>query len=465
MKSIKTKLIINFLLIIFSTIMLLEVLFIIFIQRYFYDSTEALLVNQIKVSANFYDRYFSSSSLVENIYDNVDVFWKQTNAQVQIIDSHGKLLLDSLGVKENDFVETSDVKKALKAQQGRWIGKVSYDSNEVLSVAYPLKSGDKVVGVLRYITSLKEVNKSVRSITIVFTIIGIMVMIISIMLSYFLAKGIINPIKSVTKVAEKMAKGDLTVRTNHKFKEDEIGKLAETLDYMAEEILKRENLKNEFISSVSHELRTPLTAIKGWAITLNNDFTDKEMLKTGFDIIEKETDRLAAMVEELLDFSKLISGKIQFKDEEINLNELLQYINVYFSLRAEREKISFKVEFEENLPNITGDGDRLKQVFINILDNAFKFTEENGAVFFKVYKNDNYINIVIKDNGCGISEEELPKVKEKFYKGKNSKSQNGIGLSICDEIIKYHNGNFKIKSVINQGTEVIVMLPITKNRG
>lgn len=461
MKSIKTKLIINFFLIIFSTIILLEVLFIIFIQRYFYDSTEALLVNQIKVSASFYDKYFSSSSLTENIYDNVDVFWKQTSAQVQIIDFNGKLLLDSLGVRENNFIDTSDVKKALRGQQGRWVGNVSYDKNEVLSVAYPLKSGDKVVGVLRYITSLKEVNKSIRGITMVFTLIGIIVMIISIILSYFLAKGIINPVKYVTKVAEKMAKGDLTVRINYKFKEDEIGKLSETLDYMAEEILKRENLKNDFISSVSHELRTPLTAIKGWAITLNNDNTDKEMLKTGFEIIEKETDRLSAMVEELLDFSKLISGKIQFKDDNINVNEILEYINVYFSLKAERENIKFNVEFEDKLPDIVGDGDRLKQVFINILDNAFKFTDKNGAVSLKVFKKNDYINIVIKDNGCGISEEELPKVKEKFYKGKNSKSQNGIGLSICDEIIKYHKGSFEIRSAINEGTEVTVMLPIT----
>ena len=466
MKSIKTKLITNFLLIIFCTIMLLEVLFTIFLQKYFYDSTESLLTNQIKVSVDFYNRYFSSSSLIENIYENVDVFWKQTNAQVQILNTNGKLLMDSLGVKESKIIDTSDVKRALKGQQGRWVGKVNYDCGDVLSVSYPLMSQKKVVGVLRYITSLKEINKAVRGITIVFILIGTLVMIISILLSYVLAKGIISPIKYVTKIAEKMAKGDLSIRTNVKCKEDEVGKLAETLDYMAEEILKRENLKNEFISSVSHELRTPLTAIKGWAITLNSEFTDKEMLKTGFDIIEKETDRLSSMVEELLDFSKLISGKIQFKKENIDISEIGHYIDLYFSPRAKRDNICFKVEIEENLPKILGDGDRIKQVCINLLDNAFKFTEEKGFVELKIFKNyENIIEIIVKDSGCGISEEELPRIKEKFYKGKNSKSQNGIGLSICDEIINYHGGALTVVSKVNEGTIVIAKIPITNNEG
>ena len=466
MKSIKTKLITNFLLIIFCTTMLLEVLFTIFIQKYFYDSTEVLLTNQIKVSADLYNRYFSSSPLVENIYENVDVFWKQTNAQVQILNTNGKLLLDSLGVKESAVIDTSDVKKALRGQQGRWIGKVNYDYSDVLSVSYPLTSQNKVVGVLRYTTSLKEINKSIRGITIVFILIGTLVMIISTLLSYVLAKGIIGPIKYVTKIADKMAKGDLTVRTNVKFKEDEVGKLAKTLDYMAEEILKRENLKNDFISSVSHELRTPLTAIKGWAITLNSEFTDKDLLKVGFDIIEKETDRLSSMVEELLDFSKLISGKIQFKKEDIHISEIGHYIDLYFSPRAKRDSISFNVEIEENIPKILGDGDRIKQVCINLLDNAFKFTEEKGFVELKVFKNTkNEIEIIIKDSGCGISEEELPKVKEKFYKGKNSKSQNGIGLSICDEIIKFHGGSLTVFSKLNEGTVVIAKIPITNNEG
>jgi signal transduction histidine kinase len=458
MRSIKYKITIYFLVAVFFTVTLLEVLFIFFLRRHYYDNTEALLVNQIKTSADFYRKYCYSSSLVDNIYDNVDVFWKQTNAQVQVIDLNGKLIADSIGVKEGDVIHDDDVKKALKGEKGRWIGRVYYDSNEVMAVSYPLMSGNKMDGVLRFITSLKEVNKSIRAISILFISIGVMVFMIGVFLSYILANSIVNPIKEVTKVAERMAVGDLLVRSNSE-RVDEIGSLANTLDYMAEELKKRDELKNDFISSVSHELRTPLTAIKGWAVVLNNEETDRTMLDTGFKIIEKESDRLSAMVEELLDFSRFVSGKVKLNREDVDISQLIDYVNVYLRPRAERENIEFTVYCEPDLPLITADSGRLKQVLINLLDNAFKFTDSKGSVLLKVYRVDNNLKIEVNDTGCGISKEELPRVKEKFFKGKNSKSQNGIGLSICDEIIEMHGGTFQIDSEVNKGTKVIVTIP------
>ena len=107
-----------------------------------------------------------------------------------------------------------------------------------------------------------------------------------------------------------------------------------------------------------------------------------------------------------------------------------------------------------------GDENRIKQVLINLLDNAFKFTSEDGKVILNAYKENDVLVLEVKDNGVGISEEDLPKVKEKFYKGKNSKSHSGIGLSICDEIVKLHNGTMEILSNINEGTRVIVRLPL-----
>ncbi|WP_160680247.1 HAMP domain-containing sensor histidine kinase [Clostridium sp. C8-1-8] len=458
MRSIKYKITIYFLVAVFFTVTLLEVLFIFFLRRHYYDNTEALLVNQLKTSADFYRKYCYSSSLVDNIYDNVDVFWKQTNAQVQVLDLNGKLIADSIGVKEGAVIHDDDVRKALKGEKGRWIGRVYYDSNEVMAVSYPLMSGNKMDGVLRFITSLKEVNKSIRAISILFISIGVMVFMIGVFLSYILANSIVNPIKEVTKVAERMAVGDLLVRSNSK-RVDEIGSLANTLDYMAEELKKRDELKNDFISSVSHELRTPLTAIKGWAVVLNNEETDRAMLDTGFKIIEKESDRLSAMVEELLDFSRFVSGKVKLNREDVDISQLIDYVNVYLRPRAERENIEFNVYCEPDLPLISADSGRLKQVLINLLDNAFKFTDSQGSVLLKVYKVENNLKIEVNDTGCGISKEEIPRVKEKFFKGKNSKSQNGIGLSICDEIIEMHGGTFQISSEVNKGTKVLVTIP------
>lgn len=392
MKSIKTRLMKNFLVLLLSTIIIVSAMFLIFISRYYYQNTEEILLSQINISVDFYKRYLSNVSLEENVYEDVDIFWKQTDAQVQIYNLKGQLIMDSIGLEPKEYNTPVDVKRALEGDTAKWVGTVPDYTGKVMAISAPLRnSSNEIVGVIRYISSLRNVDNFILNFFLVFLVIGLTVLAIGIILSYFLANSIVNPITELIKVSEQMAKGNLKVR-NKIVTNDEIEKLADSLNIMAEEIENREILKNEFISSVSHELRTPLTSIKGWAITLNNDFTDRETLKMGFDII-------------------------------------------------------------------VGDKDRLKQVFINIIDNAFKFTHENEKITIEFVYADEGIYINIIDTGCGISKEELPRVKEKFYKGKNSKSQNGIGLSICDEIIALHEGTLEIYSELGKGTKVVIYLP------
>lgn len=460
-KSIKNKLIKDFFIVIFSTIIILDVLLMIFVRKYYYDNTEQLLKSQIEVSTNFYNKHFSAEKLIDNIYDNVDAFWSQSNAQVEVLDNEGNLIMDSIGVRDNEILKTPDIEKALKGQSARWIGNVSYYENKVMIVSQPLTSDGEVLGVIRFITSLKDVDGTINTILIFFFTISIIVLSIGILISIVIANSIINPIKSLTKVAEKMADGNLKIRSDIK-DNDEVGKLAGTLNLMADELEKREQMKNEFISSVSHELRTPLTAIKGWAITLNDESTDKDTLKAGFEIIENETDRLSVMVEELLGFSRLLNGEITLRKSNLDLDSFINYIETYMGPRAKREGLNFSVRILNDLGNIDIDRDRFKQVLINVLDNSFKFTEELGQITLTASREKNRVIFIIEDTGCGISENDLPKVKEKFFKGKNSKSQNGIGLSICDEIIRLHQGHFNITSKVNLGTKVEIIIPIIR---
>lgn len=457
MKSIKSRLVKSFVLVVSVTILIVSVMFLIFITRYYYQGTEDILKSQIKIAADFYDKYLYENSLEYNVYEDKDIFWQQTDAQVQIYNNNGVLLMDSLGVDKHG-PEPSDVKKALEGGVGEWVGHVEYSDEKVMAISYPLESKGKIVGAVRYITSLEGINNFILKFAAVFIIIGIAVLIIGIGISYFLANGIVNPLRTLTETSEEIAKGNLNAK-NKIETEDEIGKLAYTLNFMADEIKKREELKNDFISSISHELRTPLTSIKGWAIILNNDNTDKETLKQGFNIIEKEADRLSHMVEELLDFSKFVSGRIKLKKEEMELNDFTQYLKMYMEPRAVRENKEFKISKCNEDVFINGDRDRLKQVFINLIDNAFKFTDEGGTISLTLKNQEDSAVMIVEDNGCGISKEELPKVKEKFFKGKNSKSQNGIGLSICDEIIKLHKGTFDIESELGVGTKISITLP------
>ena len=461
MRTIKSRLVKSFSIVIFITILVLDILLITFVKKYYYDNMNDLLKNQLQVTSNFYKKYFNLYSLEENIYDNLDSFWEQTDAQIQIYDNTGALLMDSIGVIE-DNVKYIDVEKSLQGEKNnRWIGKVSYYDYKVMALSTPIESDGKVIGVIRLVVSLEAVDKGISNIIVFFLIISITVLIFSILVSTILAKNIVVPIKKLTIVAEEMAGGDLGVRSDTNSR-DEIGKLAKTLDYMAEEIQKREQLKNEFISSISHELRTPLTAIKGWVITLDDSQTDKDTLKMGLNIIEKETDRLVNMVEELLDFSRLSSGKMTLNKKEISIKAISDYIDVYMSARARRENKKLNINLDSQSKKIYVDVDRIKQVLINLLDNAFKFTEAEGTISISFSTVEGSLKIIIQDNGCGISEEDLPRVKEKFYKGKNAKSKNGIGLSICDEIVKLHDGEIFIESEEGKGTLVTVILPVIK---
>ena len=461
MNSIRGKLIRNFLIVVISTVLILDSLMIIFFKEYYYNNRQAFLVNQIESSINFYDKYFSGRSLVENIYDNIDSFWDNIHSQVEILDPEGNLLMDSMGIRDDKILKTPDILKAINGETARWVGKTDYYKGNVMIISYPIVINGKIIGIMRVISPLEDIDNTIKIFILLFLVISFIVVCIGLIMSIFMANSVIEPIKSITKVAKRMARGDLKVKSSF-YDDKEISQLSDTLNYMASEIEKREKLKNEFISSVSHELRTPLTAIKGWVITLNNEETDKETLQIGFDIIEKETDRLTTMVEELLDFSKLINGKSNLNKSEVDIKSFVVHIENYMKLRAIEEKINFEVTIGNNVCKGIFDYNKMKQVLINILDNAFKFTESKGRVILTAEQDTEKITFTIIDNGLGISKEELPKVKEKFYKGKNSKSKNGIGLSICDEIIKLHKGKFEIESEVNKGTKIKIELPNLK---
>ncbi|MBW4829345.1 MAG: HAMP domain-containing histidine kinase [Clostridiaceae bacterium] len=459
MKSIKTRLVGNFMLVIIITVVILELVLLNAAKQYYYKSLEDVLSNQIRLSSEFYSRYFSTSSLEDLIVDDVDVFWEQTNAQVQILDLRGNVLMDSIGVDYPKIIQTPDVLKAKNGEKGTWIGNVEYDSSPVMAVSYPLISDGNIIGIMRFIASLSSTNKIIRNISLILLWIGFIVVLISGLVSIFLANTIVKPLKEVTGVAEKMADGQLKVRSQKKY-DDEIGKLSDTLNYMAEELIKKDQLKNDFISSISHELRTPLTSIKGWAITLKaEDLSDNPLLEDGLDIIEKESDRLTYMVEELLDFSRFVSDRITLNKEEMDITKVLKQITKQLTPRANLKNIKLNLDIKEELPIILGDGNRIKQVFINLIDNSLKFTPKAGNISLSARMKGQYVVVSVEDCGCGIPKEDLPYVKEKFYKGKNSKSNSGLGLSISDEIVKLHGGFIKIESEVNLGTKISVFLP------
>jgi signal transduction histidine kinase len=227
---------------------------------------------------------------------------------------------------------------------------------------------------------------------------------------------------------------------------------------MANELSNTEAMKNEFISSVSHELRTPLTAIKGWAETISLE-DNPEMMKKGMGVILNETDRLYRMVEELLDFSRMQSGHFTLQRNNMDILAELEDALLIYSEKARREKMRIVYNEPEMLPVIYGDKNRIRQVFINIIDNAIKYSSAGGVITVEAKSYGGNVEVSVSDTGCGIKAEDLPKIKTKFFKANHTRRGSGIGLAVADEIMTMHGGNLIVDSKEGVGTTVTIILP------
>ena len=462
-KSLRTRIMTQFFMVIVLIVIFFEIFLIFTIKNYYYSGVTGIIQSQAKYSAKLYEIHLANSSLSELVLDDIEEFYSEVNAQVQILNNSGKVLLDTVnGNQVGSILSTSDVISAKNGSNGSNIYKNSISNKNELAVSIPLNNGNEQVGIARFIISMENIDSMIAQRYLVFFLFGFFVIIIGVSISIFMSTKIVNPIEKLTNVALKLADGQLNEKADE-VGDYEISKLGSTMNLMSENLVKKEQLKKDFISSVSHELRTPLTVIKGWAFTLQPEAKGNKLLEDGLSIIEKESDRLGNMVTELLDFSEISSGRLIMNKELFDLNELGIFINKQLMPKSSSKKIDMILNYDETKRvMVMADRDRIKQVFINILDNALKFTDEGGVVLTDIKIEEDKAIIEVIDNGCGISEDEISLVTGKFYKGTNSNSHTGLGLSICEEIVKAHNGNLIIRSVLEKGTVVRVELPLEK---
>ena len=304
----------------------------------------------------------------------------------------------------------------------------SYDTLNGESVlAYTLLApsvDDSNVSALRYVVSLTAVKRQIYMLIAAAGVVGAAIIFFVILSNSYFINSVINPIDEVRKIALQISKGDFSTHLK-KTSDDEIGELCDAINAMALELQENEKMKNDFISSVSHELRTPLTAIKGWAETLMDDSVDRETTKKGIGVIIKESDRLSGMVEELLDFSRLQSGRLKLSLTKIDLVAELSDAVLMFTERARQEGIALNYDEPMDILPIMGDSNRLRQVFVNILDNALKYSDAGDSVTVTVQHSENNAIIQIRDTGIGIASEDLPKVKTRFLQGQRHPARLG----------------------------------------
>lgn len=441
------------------------VVFSITAMNYYYVNLRTSLINSASMSAEYFSDDLTSS--MDSFYRNAKRQLAGTSqlesVERQILFANGRIVMSSSGLPAGMVPGTPEIDEAVVGNETRtYVGRDKYTGERIMSVSSPLVSGDhKVVGVVRYVTSLREVDRRILLQTSLAFIIGaVMILLVFVSNKYFI-RSIISPLREVTDISKKITAGSYGVSIDKKY-DDEIGELVDSINEMSSEIARADKIKNEFISSVSHELRTPLTAIIGWGETLTTvGVENKEEVARGIEIILKETRRLSKMVEELLDFARMESGRFTLYVDTVNLKaEFEETLFMYAdTFRKANVETSYEQDDEDEI-FISGDRERLKQVFFNMLDNAVKHGGEGGKVDIRVFREGKNVKITIRDYGAGISEEELPYVKMKFYKGKSKAQGNGIGLAVSDEIVNLHGGSLDIESTLGEGTAIIITLPV-----
>ncbi|MBO5301694.1 MAG: HAMP domain-containing histidine kinase [Peptococcaceae bacterium] len=459
MRSIRRRLIGNYITIALVTVLILEGLFAVAISEYYVGGVERILANQAETSATFFSQYADAGDIYKKsnyIFENLDV---EETALIEVIDMQGHVVIDSTGSSAEEIINTSDVAQALKGNSAVWRGR-SELNEPIVAVSAPIYDGSAVVGVLRYVSSLAPAYQVLGQFFALLLLFGLGVIAVAFLYGRAMAQRILEPIQELVRVTEEVAQGNYKV-TAIKYHNDEIGQLVDAVNIMTKEITRADQAKSEFISSISHELRTPLAAIKGWAETMQDMKDDIEVVEEGLSIVSKETDRLIILVNDLLDFSRLQAHRIELKKEEFSISDLLENIIGQFTVRCQQERIKMMLLTDNQESWVFADYNRLKQVLINVVDNAMKFTvgRPNAEIRISSQVLDDQIIVIVEDNGSGISPEDLQRVKEKFYKGSSNKSGTGLGLSIASEIMELHGGKMLIDSTLNVGTKVVLVMP------
>ncbi len=430
---------------------------------YYYSNMQADMRYRARATTEFFAEYLNQdyNQYYQSCITYAQTFEDKDNIELQFINADGHMVASSYGSWAGKSPTTSEIAEAVSQREIRpYVGRDPNTGERIIAVSSPMiYSNGEVIGVLRYVTSTRLVDRQILMVAaFALLALGVVAVVVILSSSYYI-RSILKPVAQITEKAQKIAGGTYGIQIQTKYN-DEIGELANTINEMSVKINQNEIMQAEFISSLSHELRTPLTAITGWSETLiGNESLDAET-RRGMKIILREAKRLTEMVVELLDFTRIQDGRITLNIELTDIRSEFEDTVFMYGSRLGQDGIELVyLEDDDDVPEIPCDPKRLRQVFLNILDNAAKHGGEGKRIEATITYEVPDVVVRIRDYGPGIPEDELPLVKKKFYKGSSKARGTGIGLAVCDEIVTMHDGELTLENAEDGGTLVTVRLP------
>lgn len=449
--------------VVFALGMICVIIVTVVFSAYYYSNMESDMRYRAQTTTDFFAEYMNQNfkEYYQSCINYANNFEYKNRIELQFIDAKGRLVASSFGNWTDASPATTDISEAMANRKIRsYTGRDPQTGENIIAVSSPMiYSNGEVIGVLRYVTSTKLVDRQIIGIFSISLFALAVVMMVVIFSSNYYIRSILVPVDEIIEKAKRITSGGYGIQIQTHY-DDEIGELAETINEMSIQINQNEKIQRDFISSLSHELRTPLTAITGWTETLlAYEDLDKETRK-GMKIISRETKRLTEMVVELLDFNRIQDGRMTLNIQTADIRAEFEDTVYMYSSRLSQDQIALEyLDNDDDIPEIPCDPERLRQVFLNILDNAAKHGGEGKRIEASICSDVDDVVIRIRDFGPGIPEDEIPLVKKKFYKGSSKARGSGIGLAVCQEIIDRHEGELELNNAEGGGCVVTIRMP------
>ena len=433
---------------------------------YYYSTMESDMRYRARTTTEFFADYLNQSynEYYQSCITYAQTFEDKNNIELQFIDVRGRIVASSYGSWTGSSPTTPDIGSAINNRAvENYVGANPATGERIMAVSSPMiYSNGEVIGVLRYVTSTGIMDLQILYIAMYSLLALLVVMVVVMFSSNYYIHSILVPLGEIIDKAKKISDGSYGIQIQTGY-DDEIGDLANAINEMSIKINQNEKMQSEFISSLSHELRTPLTAITGWSETLLSSGDLQGDTRRGMKIIHREAGRLTEMVLELLDFTRIQDGRMTLNIELTDIRGEFEDTIYMYGSRLVQDGIQLDyMDTDEDIPEISCDPKRLRQVFLNILDNAAKHGSEGERIEAAISYERGMVVVRIRDYGPGIPEDELPLVKKKFYKGSSKARGSGIGLAVCDEIVQMHGGSLTLANAPGGGTLVTVELPASQ---
>lgn len=431
------------------------------------EAAEDLYRESNLIASNYAANYYRNTMTLEDVQSQLAAVATYLNADIWVVDTKGTILIDSETTSPSKTpIEGFDITSF--GAKYYLVGNF-YDtySENVLTVFSPITVNYKVKGYvmihqpLSNLTSFHNgfLNISYMTLAIIF-------------LCAFVVLGLFTytvyiPIRKITEAAREYATGDFTKQINI-HKNDEIGYLAASLNFMATELSTLEEDQRKFIANVSHDFRSPLTSIKGYIEAIMDGTIPYEMQDKYLNIILFETERLNKLTQSMLELNKYGKKGTMLDISKFDINHTIKMVVQSFEGTCKEKKISFELILTGQTLFVSADMSKIQQVLYNLIDNAIKFSHADSAITIETTEKNDKVFVSVKDTGIGIPKDSLKKIWERFYKtdlsrGKDKKGT-GLGLAIVKEIISAHNENINVISTEGVGTEFIFTLPLANEK-